>query len=80
MRPIIAFIGKSGATMAGDMREITFEGDKPDRKKLEKELYSGALLTDDELVKKAEKLWVKISILFRVFKFIAIYCCVRLKR
>ena len=36
MTLVIAFIGKNGAVMTGDLREITFEGDKPDREKLEK--------------------------------------------
>jgi hypothetical protein len=62
MTLVIAFIGKNGAVMAGDMREISFQGEKPDREKLEKELYSGALVTDDELKKKAEELKVKIKV------------------
>lgn len=62
MSLVIAFIGKDGAVMAGDMREITFEGDKSQREKLEKELYNGALVTDDELVKKAEELGVTITV------------------
>ncbi|MDI9395351.1 MAG: DUF2121 domain-containing protein [Euryarchaeota archaeon] len=62
MTLVIAFIGKNGAVMAGDMREITFEGEKPDREKLEKELYSGAIITDEELAKKAEEFGVKITI------------------
>jgi hypothetical protein len=62
MTLVIAFIGKNGAVMAGDMREITFEGDKPDREKLEKELYNGAIVTDDELVKKAEEFGVGITV------------------
>jgi hypothetical protein len=62
MSLVIAFIGKNGAVMAGDMREISFQGEKPDREKLEKELYSGALVTDDELTKKAEEFKVKINV------------------
>lgn len=62
MTLVIAFIGKNGAVMAGDMREITFEGEKADREKLEKELYSGSLVTDEELAKKAEELGVKIEV------------------
>jgi hypothetical protein len=63
MTLVVAFIGKNGAVMAGDMREITFEGDKPDREKLEKELYNGAIVTDDELTKKAEEFGVKITVI-----------------
>ncbi|MCQ1535726.1 DUF2121 domain-containing protein [Methanosarcina sp. KYL-1] len=62
MSLVIVFIGKNGAVMAGDMREITFEGEKDDREKLEKELYSGAIVSDEELGKKAEVLGVKITV------------------
>jgi hypothetical protein len=62
MSLVIAFIGKNGSVMTGDMREITFEGDKTDREKLEKELYCGSLVTDDELSKKAEECEVKIAV------------------
>lgn len=62
MSLVIAFIGKNGTVMAGDMREISFQGEKTDREKLEKELYSGMLVTDEELLKKAEELKVKINI------------------
>jgi len=62
MSLVVAFIGKNGAVMAGDMREVSFQGDKPNREKLEKELYRGALVTEDELAKKAEELKVKIRV------------------
>lgn len=62
MTLVIAFIGKNGAVMAGDMREITFEGEKSDRERLEKELYSGAIVTDEELQKKAEEFGVGIAV------------------
>jgi hypothetical protein len=62
MTLVIAFIGKNGAVMTGDLREITFEGDKSDRERLEKELYSGAIVTDEELVKKAEEFGVGITV------------------
>jgi len=62
MTLVIAFIGKNGAVMTGDLREITFEGDKPDREKLEKELYSGAIVTDDELAKIAREFGVGITV------------------
>jgi hypothetical protein len=62
MTLVIAFIGKNGAVMTGDLREITFEGDKPDREKLEKELYSGAIVTDDELAEKAREFRVGITV------------------
>ncbi|RXA16375.1 DUF2121 domain-containing protein [Methanosarcina sp. MSH10X1] len=62
MTLVIAFIGKNGAVMTGDLREITFEGDKPDREKLEKELYSGAIATDGELAEKAREFGVGITV------------------
>ena len=62
MTLVIAFIGKNGAVMTGDLREITFEGNKPDREKLEKELYNGAIVTDDELAKKARDFGVGIIV------------------
>lgn len=57
---VIAFVGAKGAAMVGDMREITFQGDKISKEKLENELYSGAIATNEELVKRAEELGVKI--------------------
>ena len=66
MTLVIAFIGEKGAVMTGDLREITFEGNKPDREKLEKELYNGAIVTDDELAKKARDFGV--GIIFKDFK------------
>lgn len=62
MSLVIAFIGKNGAAVAGDMREISFQGEKINREKLEKEIYSGVLVTEDELFKKAEELLVKINV------------------
>ena len=62
MTLVVAFIGKNGAVMAGDMREITFEGEKSDREKLEKELYSGNIVTDDELMQKAKEFGVRIKV------------------
>ncbi|MDD2339766.1 MAG: DUF2121 domain-containing protein [Methanosarcina sp.] len=62
MTLVITFIGKNGAVMTGDLREITFEGDKQDREKLEKELYGGAIVTDDELAKKTREFGVGITV------------------
>jgi hypothetical protein len=62
MTLVIAFIGKNGAVMAGDLREITFEGEKTDREKLEKDLYSGVIVTDGELERKAEEFGVRITV------------------
>jgi len=62
MTLVIAFIGKNGAVMTGDLREITFEGEKQNREKLEKELYNGTIVTDDELAKKAREFGVGITV------------------
>jgi hypothetical protein len=62
MTHVIAFLGKKDAVMTGDLRKITFEGNKPDREKLEKELYNGAIVTDDELEKKARDFGVGIIV------------------
>ncbi|WP_243684267.1 MJ0548 connectase family domain-containing protein [Methanosarcina barkeri] len=49
--------------MTGDLREITFDGDKSNREKLEKELYNGTIVTDDELAKKAREFGVGITVM-----------------
>jgi hypothetical protein len=68
MTLVIAFIGKNGAVMTGDLREITFEGNKPGRGNLEKELYNGAIVTDYELAKKARDSGVGIIVTDRKSK------------
>jgi len=62
MTLVIAFIGKNGAVITGDLREITFEGEKQNRDKLEKELYNGTIVTDDELANKAREFGVGITV------------------
>ncbi|PAV12535.1 hypothetical protein ASJ81_05950 [Methanosarcina spelaei] len=62
MTLVIAFIGKNGAVMTGDLREITFEGEKQNRDKLEKELYNGTIVTDDELANKAREFGIGITV------------------
>jgi hypothetical protein len=62
MTLVIAFIGKNGAVMTGDLREITFEGEKPNRERLEKELYNGKIVTDDELANKSREFGVGITV------------------
>ncbi|MBN1133340.1 MAG: DUF2121 domain-containing protein [Methanosarcinaceae archaeon] len=63
MTLVVAYIGKKNAVMAGDMREITFEGDKISREKLEKELYNGSIASDEELEREAGYAGVKITIM-----------------
>jgi hypothetical protein len=62
MSLVIAFIGESGAVMAGDMREITYLGSRTSTERLEKELYKGLIVTDDELERRAKELGVRIRI------------------
>lgn len=62
MSLVIAFVGNKGAVVAGDMREITFQGNAFSRKKLEKELYNGLIATDEELEKRATEFGIKIRI------------------
>jgi len=62
MSLVIAFIGMQGAVMAGDMREIITCGDKLSTDTLEHELYSGMIVTDDELKKRAEALGISLTI------------------
>ncbi|HXW99258.1 MAG TPA: DUF2121 domain-containing protein [Methanomicrobiales archaeon] len=59
---VMAFVGESGAVMAGDMREIGFLGDRAAIGRLEEELYSGALRTDGDLLSRAAELGVKLTI------------------
>ncbi|MEN4018083.1 MAG: DUF2121 domain-containing protein [Methanobacterium sp.] len=55
MSLIMSYIGRNGCVMAGDKRRIGFFGDKEKREKLEEYLYSGAIITDEELFKVAEE-------------------------
>jgi len=59
---VIAFIGETGAVMAGDTREITFLGDRASIGALEDELYSGSITTDEALLGRAAELGVKLEI------------------
>lgn len=63
MSLIMSYIGSNGCVMVGDKRRIGFFGDKDKREKLEEYLYSGAIQTDDELVKvaKEQEITLKIS-------------------
>jgi len=62
MTLVIAFIGKSGAVMAGDMREITYLGDPSSMETLERELYTGLIATDEALLSRAGELGVRLGI------------------
>lgn len=62
MSLIITYIGKKGCVMASDKRKIGYFGDKEDLKKLEGELYKGAIKTDEELRNRAEEYGISIKI------------------
>ena len=62
MSLVIAFIGAQGAVMAGDLREITTRGDAIATQTLEQELYTGRIVTDADLKRRAEELGIALSI------------------
>ena len=62
MTLVIAFVGKHGAVMAGDMREIAFQGDDSCIEELECELYSGRITSDSELNTRADEVGVTIQV------------------
>jgi hypothetical protein len=62
MSLVIAFIGTHGAVMAGDMREIITCGDRISTETLEHEMYSGMIITDEDLQKRAGELGVLLTI------------------
>ncbi|MCM2465740.1 DUF2121 domain-containing protein [Methanoculleus oceani] len=62
MTLVIAFIGKQGAVMAGDMREIAFGGDDSCIEELERELYSGSIASDNDLKERADEIGVTIRV------------------
>jgi len=60
---ILAYIGSRGCVIIGDKRRIGYFGDKNKREKLEEELYSGNMKTEEDLVKRAEQLGISIKII-----------------
>jgi len=62
MTLVMAYIGVGGAVMAGDMREVTFLGDRAAIGKLDEELNGGALVTDRDLVRRAGEIGVELRI------------------
>jgi len=62
MSLIVSYIGSNGCVIAGDKRRIGFFGDKDKREKLEEYLYSGAIQTDEELLKVAGEMEITINI------------------
>jgi len=62
MTLVIAFIGRQAAVMAGDMREIAFEGGDLCIEELERDLYSGSITSDTELAERADEIGVTIRV------------------
>jgi len=62
MSLVIAFIGKQGTVIGGDTREITTSGDRLSTETLEHELYSGLIITDEDLKKRAADLGLSMTI------------------
>ncbi|ADL58740.1 MULTISPECIES: DUF2121 family protein [Methanothermobacter] len=62
MSLIITYISTRGCVIAGDKRRIAYFGDKSKREKLEEELYSGKIKSDDELHRRASELGVSIKV------------------
>lgn len=59
MSLVVAFAGKNRSMIGGDQRSIAFFGGAD---RLEEELYSGKIRTDEELLKRAEELGSVIQI------------------
>jgi hypothetical protein len=62
MSLVIAFVGKNGAVMAGDRRSVFFLGEDLNVERLERELYAGRIVTDEELHRRAEALNVRLFV------------------
>ncbi len=62
MSLVIAFVGRNGAVMAGDRRSVFFLGDDASVERLERELYSGRIVVDEELHRRAEALGVRLFV------------------
>lgn len=59
---VIGYYGKNGAVIAGDKRNLLFNGIESNRAKLEEVLYSGEIRTDEELFEKASEFDVTVHI------------------
>jgi hypothetical protein len=62
MSLVIGFSGARGAIVGGDLREILLWGDDSRVQVLEKELYSGEIITDRQLGQRAKDLGVSLSV------------------
>jgi hypothetical protein len=62
MSLVIAFTGREGAVMAGDLREILMQGSDEGIYGFEQELYSGQIMTDSDLRKRAGDLGIILRV------------------
>jgi hypothetical protein len=58
----MGFIGRQGAVMGGDTREIITSGDRVSTETLEDELYHGRIVTDEALRQRARELGISLVI------------------
>ncbi len=62
MSLVLAFIGTRGSVVAGDKREIVLWGDPQGTDQFEKELYSGEIGTDEQMLQRARALQVHLRV------------------
>ena len=77
MSLIIAYIGKKGCVMAADKRKIGYFGDKKNLEILEKDLYDGIIIDDDEFKKRADELGISVKITDDASKLKIVGNCIR---
>lgn len=62
MSLIITYTNNKGCVMVADKRRIAYFGDKENRELLEEELYSGTIISDEDLNKRAKELDITLKI------------------
>jgi hypothetical protein len=62
MSLVIAFVGKHGAVMAGDRRSVFYLGDDTSVARLERELYAGRIVADEELHRRGHELGIRLFV------------------
>lgn len=62
MSLIVTYISTRGCVIIGDKRRIAYFGDRSAREKLEEELYSGRIKSDEELQRRASELGLNIKV------------------
>jgi hypothetical protein len=62
MSLVMGFVGRQGAVMGGDTREIITSGDRASTETLEDELYHGRIVTDEALRQRSRELGISLVI------------------